>query len=461
MKKTQSSSDEKVEAFDMSFPDFNPNPVLEINENFELVYSNRAALEIKDQVLEFLRIDYKGQQNETVELRLKDKFFKVDIVKVREKNNIHLYLTDITSFKQISKEHQRIDKLFSELISLSPMDIAIFNDKHHYLYLNGKGVKDNPIREWLIGKDDFEYCLFRNKPISIAERRREAFSKCLQNGVGSDLIEEFDTPSGMQFIRRFYQPVKGLDDTTYVIGYAVDVTAQVENARRAHESFIQTIENNVNYASILDSYSHEIRQPLKSMEVLIETLIEESKEFSPNEQMVLEKMQSLWIQFTNRFEDLSQKLSSQIKPISQSIDSVNLKAIALQLQENIQSKHKEVINIQAPKGGDVNCTVFIVEKIVDDLVLLFTPHKENEEMRIEIEAENISVIQIKFIGIVPPGFRDKFSHTETPISRVNLSSLKLTGIYFFSIIMQISFYVTVNENDTIFKFNFSKLQNQL
>ena len=105
-----------------SFPDFNPNPVLEIDGNLQLVYNNKAAQEIKDQILEFIRLNYLWQQNETVELRLNDTFFKVDIVRVEAKNSIYVYLTDITSFKQISREHQKIDKLFSELISLSPMD---------------------------------------------------------------------------------------------------------------------------------------------------------------------------------------------------------------------------------------------------------------------------------------------------------------------------------------------------
>lgn len=443
-----------------SFPDFNPNPVLEINGNLELVYCNKAAQGIQELVLEYLRINYSGQQNETVELRLNDKYFKVDIVRVEYKNNFYVYLTDITGFKQISKEHQRIDKLFSELISLSPMDIAIFDENHRYLYLNGKGVKESPIREWLIGKDDFEYCIFRNKPISIAERRRAIFNKCLQNGIGADLIEEFDSPDGKQFIRRFYQPVRGLDDTIYVIGYAVDITAQVENTRRAQDSLLQTIENNINYASILDAYSHEIRQPLKSMEVLIEALIEESTDANVEEQIMLQKMQLLWDQFTKKFEDLSYKLGSQIKPITLANDRVKLKVISQQLQKNLQAKHQHRIEILAPKGGDLNCNEIIIEKIIDYLILLFVPHQQKESMNIEIENEDINQVLIKFMGIIPPGFKENFICSETPIGRNKINAIDLTKIYHFSSIMQISFFITVKNNDTIFKFNFSKLPNQ-
>lgn len=443
-----------------SFPDFNPNPVLEIDGNLQLVYSNNAAQEIKDQILEFTRINYSWQQNETVELRLNDTFFKVDIVRVEAKNSIYVYLTDITNFKQIAREHQKIDKLFSELISLSPMDIAIFDENHRYLYLNGKGVKESPIREWLIGKDDFDYCAFRNKPTELAERRRAVFNKCLQNGIGTDLIEEFDTQGGKQFIRRFYQPVTGLDDTTYVIGYAVDITAQVENTRRTQDSLLQTIENNINYASILDTYSHEIRQPLKSMEVLIEALIEESIDSTVEEKMILQKMQTLWYQFTNKFEDLSHKLSNQIKPVSLVNERVKLKVISQQLQKNIQSKHHHKIEILAPKGGDLNCSEFIIEKLIDDLTLLFIPHQGNNSISIEIESENTSQIQIKFIGIIPPGFKENFIHSETPVNRAKINNIDLTRIYYFCFIMQISFFITVNSQDTVFKFNFSKRTNQ-
>jgi hypothetical protein len=460
MKMGQSSNEANMDDKNLSFPDLNPNPVLELNRKLELVYSNRAAHEIKDQVLEFLKINYSGQQNETVELRLNDKYFKVDIVRIEEKNSIYVYLIEITSFKQISKEHQKIDKLFSELISLSPMDIAIFDENHRYLYLNGKGVKESPIRDWLIGKDDFDYCLFRNKPIAIAERRRATFIKCLQHEIGTDLIEEFDTPGGKQFIRRFYQPVRGLDDTIYVIGYAVDITAQVESTRRTQESLIQTIENNINYASILDAYSHEIRQPLKSMEVLIDALVEESIDSTDEEKMILQKMQMLWYQFTKKFDDLSHKLGSQIKPISLANEIVKLKVICQQLQINLQPRHLQKIEILAPKGGSLNCTQFIIEKIVDDLILLLTPYQEKEIMNIEIEAKEINQMLVKFIGVIPSGFKENFSDSEIPVGRKNINLIDLTRIYYFSYILQISFFICVNDNDTIFKFNLSKLQIQ-
>ena len=42
-----------------------------------------------------------------------------------------------------------------------PADIAVFDKNHNYLFINPNGISDPELRNWMIGKNDFDYCAKR------------------------------------------------------------------------------------------------------------------------------------------------------------------------------------------------------------------------------------------------------------------------------------------------------------
>lgn len=79
-----------------------------------------------------------------------------------------------------------------------PSDIAVFDQHHRYLYLNHHAIKNEEIRNWLIGKDDFDYVRHRNLPLSIAENRRARFNHLVEEKLKQYSFEETMERDGMR-----------------------------------------------------------------------------------------------------------------------------------------------------------------------------------------------------------------------------------------------------------------------
>ena len=114
---------------------------------------------------------------------------------------------------------------YREILNAIPADIAVFDPNHKYLFVNKNAVKDDMIREWIIGKDDFDYCRKFNKPISIAESRRSIFNEAINNGPGT-LEEKVPGKRGEQYHLRHMVPIYDENnEVRFVIGYGVDITS--------------------------------------------------------------------------------------------------------------------------------------------------------------------------------------------------------------------------------------------
>jgi hypothetical protein len=72
-----------------------------------------------------------------------------------------------------------LKKFYEQILNHIPADIAVFNKKHQYVFVNQTAVQDNNLREWLMNKDDYEFAKARGKDIAFADIRREAFTQAV------------------------------------------------------------------------------------------------------------------------------------------------------------------------------------------------------------------------------------------------------------------------------------------
>jgi len=107
-----------------------------------------------------------------------------------------------------------------------PVQIAVYDLMGRYWYLNGQAVRSPEMRQWLIGKTDFDYCRRRNLPMSIAEDRNTNIQKCIAEKTTVGFEEVFPTPTdGNRYLARIFSPALNPDDTVvYVLGTSVDIT---------------------------------------------------------------------------------------------------------------------------------------------------------------------------------------------------------------------------------------------
>jgi GAF domain-containing protein len=81
--------------------------------------------------------------------------------------NIGSFLKRNALTRELSEQYQVMNKqkeFYETIFNNIPADIVAFNKEHKYVFLNHHAVKNKEVREWMIGKDDFEYCEWREKP---------------------------------------------------------------------------------------------------------------------------------------------------------------------------------------------------------------------------------------------------------------------------------------------------------
>ena len=155
-------------------------------------------------------------------------------ISLLHKENHLLFVIDlapivITSLFLITDYFFNVQKSFYEkIINNIPVDIAVFDKDHKYLFVNPAGIKDKNKRKLIIGKDDFEYAKLMGRSDHIPKRRREMF---LKTKTTKDIIEwqnEIELPNGeTKTILRKMFPVFSKDQLKMVIGYGLDITESI------------------------------------------------------------------------------------------------------------------------------------------------------------------------------------------------------------------------------------------
>lgn len=154
--------------------------------------------------------------------------------------NGHLWLykkpdAEISFLSAASSERH----FYEDLLGNIPADIAIFDPSHRYLFVNKIAIAKKEIRNWIIGKDDFDYCKFANKPVDAAVRRRSLFEKALSTKKTVEFDEvNLDSAGNKVYNLRRFQPVLGLSENVeYVIGYGINITSIRESEQRLQQHY--------------------------------------------------------------------------------------------------------------------------------------------------------------------------------------------------------------------------------
>lgn len=114
---------------------------------------------------------------------------------------------------------------YKKILDSLPSDIAVFDEKHRYLYLNAHAIKDKQVRDWLIGKDDFDYVRRRGISESIAELRRARYQHFLANKMEQYSFEETMERNGEKVTNlRIMKSVNDENgDFDFAVGYGLNI----------------------------------------------------------------------------------------------------------------------------------------------------------------------------------------------------------------------------------------------
>jgi signal transduction histidine kinase/ActR/RegA family two-component response regulator len=164
--------------------------------------------------------------------------------------------------KQLVEQRAYYEFIFNQL----PCDIGIFDSQYRYLFVNERGISDPATREWVIGRDNFEYFARTGRPRAMGEARHARFEQAVRERQLVTYAESFVRPEGTRHLMRFIQPVFHPDGSLYLIlGYGHDITEQVLAEQALTQAKLVAEESVRVKETFLANMSHEIRTPMNAI----------------------------------------------------------------------------------------------------------------------------------------------------------------------------------------------------
>lgn len=171
------------------------------------------------------------------------------------------------------REMERQKLFYEEILNNIPADIAVFDADHRYLFVNPTGIKDEELRNWIIGKKDEDYCDLRNKPYSIFEERRTYFNRALTSRSQIEWEEMLKDPAGniSYHLRKFYPVPDENGVPKLVIGYGLTITERrkIEEQIRQSEKKYRDLFNN----SPALIFTHDLEFSIISVNAAADTVL--------------------------------------------------------------------------------------------------------------------------------------------------------------------------------------------
>ena len=259
------------------FPLENPNPVVRLGMNYQLMYANPSAQEflqdfnIQNNYLDDDELKTKlasvvksNLESLTIYIKRNENTYLLNIRKKAEHQFFNLYAANITHFvEQVAEKEGELTSLnirlakqqefYEYILNNIPSDIAVFDEKHRYMFVNPQGIQSEAIREFIIGKDDYEYCAFKGLPTTGADFRRAKFLEVINTNKEIEWEDDIiDAQGKRKIIMRRLRPILNPNsEKVNVVGYGIDITQRklAEEEVQASHHRLTLLEQFLNAAS--------------------------------------------------------------------------------------------------------------------------------------------------------------------------------------------------------------------
>ncbi len=180
----------------------------------------------------------------------------------------HIYFIQNTT-AQIEAVNALTDKknFFENILNQLPVDIAVFDTQHKYVFVNPVAIRNEKLRAYIIGKDDFEYAEYMGRDSSVAELRRAQFNNIISTKKEIRWEENRKADDGFELthLRRLLPVYNDAEEITMVLGFGIDITDRKKQSALVNQLSLQ----NVQLIDFCNIVSHNLRSPLVNLSMLV------------------------------------------------------------------------------------------------------------------------------------------------------------------------------------------------
>jgi PAS domain S-box-containing protein len=306
-------------------------------------------------------------------------------------------------------------KLYEEILDKIPVEIGLLDMEKRYRFLNKAAIKDDMVREKIIGMTDLEYVRYRQRPDTLAENRMSHIETVLLGGDPSELTEEHSLPNGSsKFLELRYHFEPG---SKYVIGYGIDITDSVNHTKdlkaKNEELQISRQELRKNYDELaklnsdLDSFiystSHNLRSPLTSVQGIANILLEDKLPIEERH-FFLNQIKEIIIALEGTILDIIEYSKNTRIDVEYSLidleklatNSFNVNKYYSNYSIDFSVEHHQEANFYS----DLKRVTSILDNIISNSIKYIDKKKEKKEIKIKIKInEENCFIELEDNGI--------------------------------------------------------------
>jgi len=206
-----------------------------------------------------------------------------------------LYLT-FTRIKEsdleIGEQRDKLNTLkeyYEEILHKIPIEIVVFDKQMRYKFVNQFSVKDDSVREWIIGKTDSEYFAMRNLNPEVGADRMHRIQQAIISKQVIEWEELFTDKSGNTFVKyKVITPV--LDENNELkslLAYSLDIS-KIKESEKLIKNYAEELErSNQELKQFAYVSSHDLKSPLRNITNYLQLLERHCKEKIDAEDMEL------------------------------------------------------------------------------------------------------------------------------------------------------------------------------